>query len=73
MRIGVFGAGAVGGYFGARLAHGGQDVVFIARGRHLDAIRSAGLRIESPNGNLTIHPARASVGMRSESATGFVT
>lgn len=59
MRIAVFGAGAVGGYFGARLADGGRDVVFIARGRHLDAIRQTGLRIESPNGNLTIHPAQA--------------
>jgi 2-dehydropantoate 2-reductase len=59
MRIGVFGAGAVGGYFGARLANDGHDVVFIARGRHLDAIRKTGLRIESPNGNLTIHPAEA--------------
>jgi 2-dehydropantoate 2-reductase len=59
MRIGVFGAGAVGGYFGARLAHDGHDVVFIARGRHLAAIRKSGLRIESPNGDLTIHPAQA--------------
>lgn len=59
MRIAVFGAGAVGGYFGARLADDGHDVVFIARGRHLDAIRKTGLRIESPNGNLTIHPAQA--------------
>jgi 2-dehydropantoate 2-reductase len=58
MRIAVFGAGAVGGYFGARLAAAGHDVVFIARGRHLEAIRKTGLRIESPNGDLTIHPAQ---------------
>ena len=59
MRIAVFGAGAVGGYFGARLAAAGHDVVFIARGSHLEAIRKTGLRIESPNGDLTIHPAQA--------------
>lgn len=58
MRIAVFGAGAVGGYFGARLADAGHDVAFIARGRHLAAIRKSGLRIDSPNGNLTIHPAQ---------------
>lgn len=59
MRIAVFGAGAVGGYFGARLAAAGEDVHFVARGAHLDAIRKTGLRVESPNGNLTIHPAQA--------------
>lgn len=59
MRIAVFGAGAVGGYFGARLAAAGEDVHFVARGAHLDAIRKTGLRIESPNGNLTLHPAQA--------------
>lgn len=58
MRFGVFGAGAVGGYFGARLAAAGEDVHFIARGAHLDAIREGGLRIESSNGDLTIHPAQ---------------
>jgi len=59
MRIAVFGAGAVGGYFGARLAAAGEDVHFVARGAHLDAIRKSGLRIESPNGDLTLHPAQA--------------
>jgi 2-dehydropantoate 2-reductase len=59
MRIGVFGAGAVGGYFGARLAAAGHDVVFLARGSHLAVIRKSGLRIESSNGDLTIHPAQA--------------
>lgn len=59
MRIAVFGAGAVGGYFGGRLAAAGEDVVFVARGDHLRAIREEGLRVESPNGDLAIHPARA--------------
>jgi 2-dehydropantoate 2-reductase len=52
MRIAVMGTGGVGGYFGARLAEGGHDVAFIARGRHLDALRTHGLRIESPRGDL---------------------
>jgi len=59
MRIGVFGAGAVGAYFGGRLAEAGEDVVFIARGAHLDAIRKDGLRVESPNGDMHIQPAQA--------------
>jgi len=45
-------AGAVGGYFGARLAAAGHDVFFIARGAHLEAIRKNGLRIESVHGDL---------------------
>lgn len=52
MRIAVVGSGGVGGYFGARLAQGGEDVVFVARGAHLDAMRSEGLRLESPQGDL---------------------
>lgn len=52
MRIAVMGAGAVGGYFGARLRAAGADVAFLARGRHLAAIRSDGLRIDSATGNL---------------------
>jgi 2-dehydropantoate 2-reductase len=47
MRIAVMGSGGVGGYFGARLAKGGADVVFVARGAHLEAMRKNGLRIES--------------------------
>lgn len=47
MRIVVVGAGGVGGYFGAQLAAHGQEVVFVARGAHLEAIRTDGLRIES--------------------------
>src|SRR5947207_8106333 len=47
MRIAVMGTGGVGGYFGAKLAHAGHDVTFIARGAHLAAMRERGLRIES--------------------------
>jgi 2-dehydropantoate 2-reductase len=47
MRIAVMGSGAVGGYYGARLALAGHDVTFIARGAHLDAIRARGLQVRS--------------------------
>jgi 2-dehydropantoate 2-reductase len=60
MRIAVMAAGAVGGYFGARLAAAGHDVAFIARGAHLDAIRRDGLKVESTLGNLLIKPANVS-------------
>jgi 2-dehydropantoate 2-reductase len=46
MKIVMMGSGGVGGYFGARLAAGGADVHFVARGAHLDAMRSQGLSIE---------------------------
>jgi 2-dehydropantoate 2-reductase len=59
MRIAVMGTGAVGGYFGARLAEAGEDVVFLARGDHLDAIRGSGLRLESVAGDVVLQPARA--------------
>jgi 2-dehydropantoate 2-reductase len=59
MRIAVMAAGAVGGYFGARLAAAGHEVSFIARGAHLDAILAQGLRVESPLGNLHIRNATA--------------
>jgi 2-dehydropantoate 2-reductase len=45
MKIAVMGTGGVGGYFGARLADGGADVSFIARGAHLAAMREHGLSI----------------------------
>ena len=60
MRIAVFGAGSVGGYFGGRLAlAGADDVVFIARGAHLQALRRQGLRVESPKGDFTVPSVRA--------------
>jgi 2-dehydropantoate 2-reductase len=52
MRIAVMAAGAVGGYFGGRLAAAGHEVAFIARGAHRDAIRRDGLKIESALGDL---------------------
>lgn len=60
MKIVVMGTGGVGGYFGARLAASGQDVGFVARGAHLEAIRRDGLRIESKLGDLTLKPVKVS-------------
>jgi 2-dehydropantoate 2-reductase len=52
MRIAVMATGAVGGYFGARLARAGHEVAFVARGRQLEALRAHGLRVYSPLGDL---------------------
>ncbi|HIG08492.1 MAG TPA: 2-dehydropantoate 2-reductase [Alphaproteobacteria bacterium] len=60
MKIVVMGTGGVGGYFGARLANAGYDVAFIARGKHLEAIKENGLKIISELGDIIIHPAKAS-------------
>ena len=59
MRIAIFGTGGVGGYFGGRLAQAGEDVTFIARGDHLDAIQTKGLKVDSLQGDFVIHPAQA--------------
>ena len=56
MRIAVLGSGAVGGYYGAKLARAGHDVILVARGAHLAAIRERGLEIRSPAlGDFTVH------------------
>lgn len=54
MRIAIFGVGGVGGYFGGRLAHAGRDVVFIARGHHLEVMLGNGLRVDSNLGNFDV-------------------
>ncbi len=59
MRIVVFGTGGIGGYYGGRLAQAGEDVTFVARGNHLQAMRDHGLRVESVKGDFTIEPAQA--------------
>jgi 2-dehydropantoate 2-reductase len=59
MKIAILGSGAVGGYYGARLAQAGHDVTFIARGAHLAAMRERGLQIKSVAlGDFLVH-ARA--------------
>jgi 2-dehydropantoate 2-reductase len=60
MRFVTVGSGAVGGYFGAKLARAGHDVTFIARGAHLEALRERGMTIRSPMGDFTVQcPAEA--------------
>jgi 2-dehydropantoate 2-reductase len=54
VRIGVIGAGGVGGYFGARCAAAGHDVSFLARGANLAALRERGILIHSPRGDLAM-------------------
>jgi 2-dehydropantoate 2-reductase len=56
MRFAVLGAGAIGAYVGAALARGGADVVLIARGAHLEALRRNGVRVLSPRGDFAAHP-----------------
>jgi 2-dehydropantoate 2-reductase len=56
MRFAILGSGAVGGYYGGKLARAGHDVTFVARGAHLAAIRGKGLQIKSPAlGDFTVH------------------
>src|SRR2546430_6495005 len=56
VKILIAGAGAIGGYIGARLARAGADVVLFARGPHLRAMRERGLRVRSPEGDFEVHP-----------------
>lgn len=56
MQILVVGAGAVGGYFGGRLAEANRDVTFLVRVRRAEEIKEKGLQIVSPHGDLTLHP-----------------
>src|SRR3981189_688255 len=56
MKILIVGAGAVGGYFGARLAQAGRDVTFLVRPSRAQHLRSEGLRVLSPHGDLTLQP-----------------
>ena len=59
MRIAVVGVGGVGGYFGGKLAKAGHDVVFIARGETLEALRARGLRVDSINGDFVVEHVNA--------------
>jgi 2-dehydropantoate 2-reductase len=59
MRIAVIGTGGIGGPYGASLAKAGADVIFVARGAHLAAMRENGLRIEGDRGETHIRPAQA--------------
>jgi 2-dehydropantoate 2-reductase len=60
MRVAMMGSGGIGGYVGARLAQAGEDVAFIARGAHLEAMREHGLRVKSPFGDFYLREVTAS-------------
>jgi 2-dehydropantoate 2-reductase len=59
MKFAIMGTGGIGGYYGGLLARTGQDVTFIARGAHLQAIREKGLIVKSVHRDFTVFPARA--------------
>lgn len=67
MNILIIGTGGVGGYFGGKLAHARNQVTFVARGKHLEAIRENGLIVKSLKGDFKIHPANVTENI---SATG---
>ncbi len=58
MRIVIMGTGGIGGFFGARLASVGEDVWFVARGNHLEAMNKHGLQIKSTVGSFSVPPGR---------------
>ena len=60
MRFAIFGVGAVGGYFGGRLVQAGEDVTFIARGKHLKALQTKGLRLDSIKGDVVLPTVKVS-------------
>lgn len=62
MKIAVIGAGGVGGYFGARLQAAGEDVVFIQRGAHGEAMAASGLSVTSPHGDVQLPKVRVQTG-----------
>jgi 2-dehydropantoate 2-reductase len=62
MRVGIFGAGAIGGYMAAKLCQAGADVTIVARGPHLAAMQANGLRLRSGGEDITVHPRCAASG-----------
>ena len=72
LKITVMGPGGVGGYFGARLAASGNDVTFVARGSHLEAMRKNGLRLDSEVGPLHLNPVKVVADAREIAAADVV-
>jgi 2-dehydropantoate 2-reductase len=64
MKTAIIGTGGVGGYFGGKIAHAGNEVIFIARGEQLKAIKQNGLRVKSPFGSFVVKPAHVSDDVR---------
>ena len=59
MRMAIMGTGGVGGYYGGLLSKQGREVIFIARGAHLQALREKGLRVKSVHGDFLVSPVKA--------------
>ena len=74
MTVAIVGAGAIGGLLGAHLARCGEDVVLIARGPHLAAMREHGVTVRSPEGDFTAHPTCTDdMGALAQAETVFIT
>src|SRR3954470_14589861 len=71
MKIVIAGAGAIGGYIGAKLAKAGADVVLFARGPHLKAMQERGLRVMSPDGDFEV-PVNATGDLASIGQAGVI-
>lgn len=72
MKIVVYGTGGVGGYFGTRLAQSGNEVHFVARGKHLEAIQKKGLQLKSIKGDHTVFPVHVTDNVRTISNPDLV-
>ncbi len=72
MRIAVIGAGGIGAIYGASLAKAGEEVIFVARGAHVAAMRENGLRIEGDRGETHIRPAQATDDIASIGTVDYV-
>jgi 2-dehydropantoate 2-reductase len=64
VKICIVGAGAVGGYLGAKLIQAGEEVTLVARGAHLEAIRTHGLKLQTETEDFAVRPALATADMR---------
>ena len=72
MKFVMVGSGAVGGYFGAKLQEAGQEVIFIARGAHLRALREDGLIVGGEGGETRLHPVSATDALAAAGAADYV-
>lgn len=72
MNVTIMGSGGIGGCIGGRLAASGADVVFLARGAHLEALQTCGLRLTSALGDLNIPSVRAFANANAQPPADFV-
>ena len=72
MHIVIMGAGGVGAYYGARLAAAGQEVSFVARGKHLEALQTEGLTVASHYGDMRLEQVRATADPAELKSAGLI-